>query len=115
MRTAGDIGDRAGNFTVQNSDVLLVLGSRLNIRQTSYNWASFARFATKIQVDVDAAEFTKPTQRPDLAIHCDLKDFLREMLRQLAEAIGRAHGRGSRAPGVEAVSGGAGSAKVGRR
>ena len=38
----GTIGERAGNFTVQNSDVLLVLGSRLNIRQTSYNWASFA-------------------------------------------------------------------------
>jgi acetolactate synthase I/II/III large subunit len=81
----GTIGERAGNFTVQNSDVLLVLGSRLNIRQTSYNWASFARFATKIQVDVDAAEFTKPTQQPNVAIHCDLKDFLTEMLRQLGE------------------------------
>ena len=81
----GTIGERAGNFTVQNSDVLLVLGSRLNIRQTSYNWASFARFATKIQVDVDAAEFTKPTQQPDVAIHCDVKDFLAEVLRQLGE------------------------------
>jgi acetolactate synthase I/II/III large subunit len=81
----GTIGERAGNFTVQNSDVLLVLGSRLNIRQTSYNWASFARFATKIQVDVDAAEFTKPTQKPDVAIHCDAKVFLREMVRQLKE------------------------------
>ncbi len=84
----GTIGERAGNFTVQNSDVLLVLGSRLNIRQTSYNWASFARFATKIQVDVDAAEFTKPTQRPDVAIHCDAKVFLREMVRQLEEGAG---------------------------
>jgi len=84
----GTIGERAGNFTVQNSDVLLVIGSRLNIRQTSYNWASFARFATKIQVDVDAAEFTKPTQRPDVAIHCDAKGFLREMLRQLEEGWG---------------------------
>jgi acetolactate synthase-1/2/3 large subunit len=79
----GTIGERAGNFTVQNSDVLLVLGSRLNIRQTSYNWASFARFATKIQVDVDAAEFTKPLHHPDIAIHCDVKVFLQEMLRQL--------------------------------
>lgn len=79
----GTIGERAGNFTVQNSDVLLVLGSRLNIRQTSYNWASFARFATKIQVDVDAAEFEKPMHRPDIAIHCDVKMFLTEMLRQI--------------------------------
>ena len=39
----GTIGERAGNFTVQNADVLLVLGSRLNIRQVSYNWQSFAR------------------------------------------------------------------------
>ena len=38
----GTIGERAGNFTVQNADVLLVLGSRLNIRQVSYNWGSFA-------------------------------------------------------------------------
>jgi acetolactate synthase-1/2/3 large subunit len=79
----GTIGERAGNFTVQNSDVLLVLGSRLNIRQTSYNWASFARFATKIQVDVDAAELRKPLHQPDVAIHCDVKLFLAEMGRQL--------------------------------
>jgi len=79
----GTIGERAGNFTVQNSDVLLVLGSRLNIRQTSYNWASFARFATKIQVDVDPAELRKPLHQPDVPIHCDLKVFLAEMARQL--------------------------------
>ena len=78
----GTIGDRAGNFTVQNADVLLILGSRLNIRQTSYNWKSFARGAFKIQVDIDAAEFCKPTVRPDLAIHCDLKPFLQELLSQ---------------------------------
>jgi acetolactate synthase I/II/III large subunit len=81
----GTIGERAGNFTVQNSDVLLVLGSRLNIRQTSYNWASFARFATKIQVDVDAAELRKPLHQPDVPIHCDVKLFLAEMARQLAD------------------------------
>jgi acetolactate synthase-1/2/3 large subunit len=79
----GTIGERAGNFTVQNSDVLLVLGSRLNIRQTSYNWGSFARFATKIQVDVDAAELRKPLHQPDVPIHCDVKLFLAEMARQL--------------------------------
>lgn len=78
----GTIGDRAGNFTVQNADVLLILGSRLNIRQTSYNWQSFAPRAFKIQVDIDAAEFHKPTIQPDMAIHCDLKHFLEELLRQ---------------------------------
>ncbi len=78
----GTIGDRAGNFTVQNADLLLVLGSRLNIRQTSYNWKSFAPRAFKIQVDIDAAEFHKPTVQPDLAIHCDLRRSLRELITQ---------------------------------
>ncbi len=79
----GSIGERAGNFTVQNSDVLLVLGSRLNIRQVSYNWKAFAREAFKIQVDVDPAELDKPIIQPDLAIHCDLKIFLAELASQL--------------------------------
>jgi acetolactate synthase-1/2/3 large subunit len=82
----GTIGERAGNFTVQNSDVLLVLGSRLNIRQVSYNWPSFARAAFKIQVDVDAAELDKPLVRVQMPVHCDLKVFLREMLNQLANS-----------------------------
>ncbi|MDD5466185.1 MAG: thiamine pyrophosphate-binding protein [Anaerolineales bacterium] len=75
----GTIGTRAGNFTVQNSDVLLVIGSRLNIRQVSYNWRSFAHHAFKIQVDIDPAELSKPTVRPDLAIHCDARLFLDEL------------------------------------
>jgi acetolactate synthase I/II/III large subunit len=78
----GTIGDRAGNFTVQNADLLLILGSRLTIRQTSYNWQSFARDAFKIQVDVDAAELKKPTVRPDIGVACDARQFLEEMLRQ---------------------------------
>jgi acetolactate synthase I/II/III large subunit len=78
----GTIGDRAGNFAVQNADVLLILGSRLNIRQTSYNWQSFAPRAFKIQVDIDSAEFHKPTVKPDMAIHCDLRKFLTQLLSQ---------------------------------
>jgi acetolactate synthase-1/2/3 large subunit len=72
----GAIGTRAGNFTVQNADLLLILGSRLNIRQVSYNWQAFAPRAFKIQVDIDPAEFAKPTVRPDMAVTADLKPFL---------------------------------------
>jgi acetolactate synthase-1/2/3 large subunit len=72
----GTIGDRAGNFAVQNSDFVLVLGCRLNIRQISYNWKSFARAAFKVMVDADKAELTKPTLSVDLPVHADLKDFL---------------------------------------
>jgi acetolactate synthase-1/2/3 large subunit len=79
----GDLATRAGNFTVQNSDVLLVLGNRLGLRQVSYNWNSFARFAYKIQVDIDKAEFEKPTVKPDMAIYSDVKSFLSELARQI--------------------------------
>jgi len=72
----GTIGDRAGNFTVQNSDFLLVLGCRLNIRLVSYNWASFAPNAFKVMVDADEAEMKKPTLSIDLPVHADLRDFL---------------------------------------
>jgi acetolactate synthase-1/2/3 large subunit len=79
----GTVGDRAGNFAVQNADLLLVLGCRLNIRQISYNFASFARGATKIMVDVDAAEIAKPTLSIDKPIHADLADFLPALVKAL--------------------------------
>lgn len=72
----GTIGTRPGNFCVQNSDFLLVLGSRLNIRQTSYNLESFAKNAWVAQVDVDPSELCKPTYRPDFGVESELSDFL---------------------------------------
>ena len=75
----GTIGDRAGNFAVQNADVLLVLGSRLTIRQISYNWENFARAAFKIVVDIDEAELNKPTVKPDLGVHADVADVFRAL------------------------------------
>lgn len=80
----GTIGDRAGNFAVQNSDFLLVLGCRLNIRQISYNWESFAPSAWKAQVDIDLAELTKPTLTNDLIVQADLRIFLPILLEMLA-------------------------------
>jgi acetolactate synthase I/II/III large subunit len=77
------LGDRPGNFTIQNADVLLVLGSRLNVRQVSYNWKDFARNAFKIQVDIDPAELDKPTVKPDWPVVADLKEFLEELHRQI--------------------------------
>jgi len=63
--------------------VLLILGSRLNIRQTGYTWKSFARAAYKIWVDIDPAELSKPTVRPDLGIQADARKFLEEMNAQI--------------------------------
>ncbi len=79
----GDLGGRAGNFVTQNSDVLLVVGSRLGLRQVSFNWKSFARAAYKIQVDADQAELNKPTVQPDLPVWCDARLFLEELNRQI--------------------------------
>ncbi len=81
----GTIGDRAGNFAVQNADYVLILGCRLNIRQVSYAWQHFARGATKVMVDVDAAELAKPTLAIDLPIHADAGVLLPELLRATAE------------------------------
>jgi acetolactate synthase-1/2/3 large subunit len=82
----GVVGDRAGNFCVQNSDLVIVLGSRLPIRQVSYNWGSFARHAFKIQVDIDPAELEKPILvRPDLGIVADCGDFLRTLIEELGD------------------------------
>jgi len=76
----GSVGNRAGNFAVQKSDFLLILGCRLNIRLVSYNWENFARNAYKIWVDIDAAELKKPTVQADLPIHADLAGFLPRLL-----------------------------------
>ena len=81
----GSIGTRAGNFTVQNADFVLILGSRMCIRQVSYNWKSFARHAYKVQVDVDPAELDKPISVADQKVCCEARYFLEEMRRQLRE------------------------------
>ena len=84
----GTIGTRAGNFVVQNADFLLILGSRMCIRQISYNWPSFARHAFTVQVDVDAAELAKPTFRAQLPVQADARHFLGLVLEALGpEAV----------------------------
>lgn len=82
---AGIMGDRPGNFAVQNSDVLLSVGSRLSIRQVGYNYQSWARAAKKIVVDVDPEELKKPTVNPDMPICADAKAFLKRFDEILTE------------------------------
>jgi len=76
----GTIGQRAGNFALQNADLILCLGTRNNVRQVSYNWENFAKNAYKIVVDIDRAELEKPLAKPDLAICADLREFLPNIL-----------------------------------
>lgn len=81
----GTVGNRSGNFALQNADVLLSIGSRNNIRQISYNWGAYARTATKIVVDIDAAELKKPTVKPDVPIHADAGVFLHALKARLKD------------------------------
>lgn len=76
----GSVGTRGGNFVVQNSDLLIVLGCRMNIRQISYNYKEFAKCAYKIVVDIDASELQKPTVHVDLPIHADLREVMQDWL-----------------------------------
>jgi acetolactate synthase-1/2/3 large subunit len=72
----GSIGDRAGNFALQNADLVLSLGCRLNVRQIGYEYKAFARAAFLAVVDIDPVELRKPTIAPDLAVHADVRFFL---------------------------------------
>jgi acetolactate synthase-1/2/3 large subunit len=84
----GSLGDRAGNFAVQNADVLLSLGCRLNVRQVGYEFRAFAHDAYRIVVDIDEAELAKPTIFPDLPVNADVGFFVDELLRlAAAEAL----------------------------
>ena len=80
---AGIMGDRAGNFAVQNSDLFLSLGSRLSIRQVGYNHEAWAREAYTIVVDIDPYELQKPTIRVNLPVCADVKCFMKELLKRV--------------------------------
>ena len=79
----GTLGSRAGNFALQNSDLVICLGTRNNIRQASYNWPSFASRAKKVIVDIDEAELRKPTIKGDVLVHSDVKIFMAKLLEKL--------------------------------
>ena len=73
---AGNMGDRPGNWAIQNADLVLAVGTRISIRQVGYNWKTWAREAEVIMVDVDQGEMKKPTLHVDMPIWADAKDFL---------------------------------------
>jgi acetolactate synthase-1/2/3 large subunit len=81
MGRPGTIGSRPGNFILQQAELLIIVGSRLNIRQISYNYEKFAPKAFKIHVDIDNAELNKPFPRTDLQIHSDAKNFFAEIMK----------------------------------
>lgn len=79
----GIMGDRPGNFAVQNSDLVLAVGNRLSIRQVGYNWKTWAREAYVIMVDVDPAELCKTTLHVEMPVCADAKDFFDRLNQEL--------------------------------
>lgn len=79
----GNFGDRPGNFTVQNSDIVLSVGSRLSLRQVGFNCKGWAREAFTIVNDIDKEELKKPTVHIDIPVHADCKVFMRQLIDML--------------------------------
>jgi acetolactate synthase I/II/III large subunit len=72
-------GDRAGNFAIQNSDLIICLGSRLSVCLTGFEYELFARDSKLIVVDIDENEHKKNTVTIDQFIGADVGDFLDEI------------------------------------
>ena len=81
----GIMGDRAGNFAVQNADLVLAIGNRLSIRQVGYSWKTWAREAYVIMNDVDQDEMKKPTLHVDMPVWGDAKELLEKMADRLLQ------------------------------
>ncbi len=90
---AGNMGDRPGNFAIQNSSLVLSIGSRLSIRQVGYNYKTWAREAYVIVNDIDEEELKKPSVHCDMKVHADAKDLLNQLEAQL-DVILKEEGRG---------------------
>lgn len=84
---AGNMGDRPGNWAIQNSDLILAVGTRISIRQVGYNWKTWAREAEVIMVDIDKAELKKPTLHVDMPIWADARDFLGKLDNLIAPGV----------------------------
>lgn len=82
-------GTRPGNFAIQNSDLLLILGSRLNTTITSSRPETFARAAKKIVIDIDPFELDKQWINADIRVNADVKSFLKELVTVLCSFKGK--------------------------
>jgi len=78
----GSVAARGANFALQNCDLLIAMGVRLDFAITGYAPEKLARGALKIAVDIDQAELDKLRPHIDLPVHSDAGVFLREMLAQ---------------------------------
>ncbi|WP_274362513.1 thiamine pyrophosphate-binding protein [Paenibacillus thermotolerans] len=84
----GSYGNRYSNLAIANSDLIFILGSRLDSRQTGTRPDTFARAAKKIHVDIDYHELNEKV-KADIAVHADLKSFLNKLNGKLKKDVNR--------------------------
>lgn len=80
-------GNRAANFALQNSDLVVSIGSRLSVATTGYKYEYFAREAKIVVIDIDCEEHKKNTVNIDLLLEADAKEFLNKDFQYIAEAF----------------------------
>ncbi|MFH5187562.1 thiamine pyrophosphate-binding protein [Paenibacillus sp. TAB 01] len=83
----GVFGGRAGNFIIQNADLVFSLGARMSFKQTGFNFTAFAPKAEKIVVDIDGEELKKNTIKIDMPIHADLTDVIISLNKQVTDCL----------------------------
>jgi len=79
----GTIGNRGGNFVVQDADLVIALGCQLSIRQISYVWQNFAKAAKLVCINSDPNELDKPTLKVDIPVIADCGDFAKALIPEL--------------------------------
>lgn len=81
----GLYGDRGANIAVQNADLIISIGARLDTGIVGYDAKNWGRHAKKIVVDIDTEELNKPGVNIHFKIMSDAKEFILELLLQLNE------------------------------
>jgi acetolactate synthase-1/2/3 large subunit len=84
--SAGVYGQRSANFILQNSDLVIAIGTRLALPQIGYDTKEFARAAKLVMVDVDQTELNKLIDRTSVGINSDAKKFMTTLIRVAKES-----------------------------
>lgn len=87
----GAVGQRAANFIQQKADLVITIGTRLNLLNTGYNYDSFLSRATHVMVDVDVNEMNKKSVHPDVKVVCDAGSFVKTLLSRVDEITNTNH------------------------
>ena len=85
----GAVGQRAANLIEQGADLVITIGTRLNILSTGYNYDSFLSNAYHIMVDIDENEVNKKSVKPDLKVVADASSFINSLLGRKEEIYKR--------------------------